>query len=534
MHRILKHIFLLTVVLFMSALSGCQDEKELIIYDGDLPIKTTAVYIIGSAGPSGWNIDSPQALEQSTEDPYIFIYDGLLNPGELKFSIAKGDWGVPFIRPMAAGTVLGKEPVVNEPFQVHAGDDPDEKWVIEEMGMYTLTFNLRTWTMSSTYNGGLLPPEVYPIETEHLYLVGGAAPAGWNIDAPTECKKTAPYIFEYEGYLDANGNNDGEFKVYLNKGNWNDPGLHPLENGVEISSQGVSDENFVYRNYPDDKWKVTETGYYHLVFDLEHWTMSAEMTEAPPVNPDDKQPIETFTVYMIGWATPAQWNLDQGVPMTRSEEDNFIFTYDGELAAGSLRFCLNNAADDWAQNMIRPMTDKSPIGKEPITDETFSFHSGLPDNNWDVIEAGHYTITLNLRDWTISTKYHNADEPVNPEVEPIETEAVYMLGWATTAHWEIENGVPMTRSAEDKYIFTYEGHLDAASLRFHISNSDWSVPAIRPIEDQTSIGPEPIVDQAFAWVAEPDYNWMVTVAGTFKITLNLRNRTLSTEYLEIE
>jgi hypothetical protein len=42
---------------------------------------------------------------------------------------------------------------------------------------------------------------------------------------------------------------------------------------VEISASGVASSDFVYTTNPDDKWKVTEAGTYHITFDLEHYTI---------------------------------------------------------------------------------------------------------------------------------------------------------------------------------------------------------------------------------------------------------------------
>jgi starch-binding outer membrane protein SusE/F len=44
----------------------------------------SALYIVGDATESGWDVDNPVAFTQNEEDPFIFIYEGNLTPGEMK------------------------------------------------------------------------------------------------------------------------------------------------------------------------------------------------------------------------------------------------------------------------------------------------------------------------------------------------------------------------------------------------------------------------------------------------------------------
>ncbi|MDE6160042.1 MAG: SusF/SusE family outer membrane protein, partial [Muribaculaceae bacterium] len=144
------------------ACAGCESEKELIIIEGNLPIKTTTLYMVGNATPNGWSIDAPTPFAATAEDPLIFSWEGNLNPGEMKLCLTTGSWDVGFIRPVSNGEQIGKEPIVDAVFQMHAGD-PDEKWRITEAGVYSLVFNLRDWTMSSTWLRGQDAPVIEPI-----------------------------------------------------------------------------------------------------------------------------------------------------------------------------------------------------------------------------------------------------------------------------------------------------------------------------------------------------------------------------------
>lgn len=266
-----NHLFSSIVSIGLAAgLMACEGEKDLNIIEGDLPIKTSTLYMVGDATPNGWDIDNPTPLLATDADPLTFGWEGELNTGELKLCLTTGSWDVPFIRPEVGGTEIGKSPVTDAKFAMYAGD-PDDKWRITEAGKYRLTFNLRQWTMSTEYLGEPDAPVISPIEAEALYIVGDATPAGWNIDAPMQLTKQSNYIFIYEGEL-----NTGELKACTQTGDWGVPFIRPTFTGCKISLSSIENTEFVYTTSPDDKWQVTEAGQYRLTFDLEHWTIAAE------------------------------------------------------------------------------------------------------------------------------------------------------------------------------------------------------------------------------------------------------------------
>lgn len=69
---------------------------------------------------------------------------------------------------------------------MHAGN-PDSKWKVTEAGIYSLTFDLRNWTMSASYIREQDAPVIEPINADALYLVGDFN--DWNIDNPTKLEK---------------------------------------------------------------------------------------------------------------------------------------------------------------------------------------------------------------------------------------------------------------------------------------------------------------------------------------------------------
>lgn len=142
-----------TVMLLMAvALAGCESEKDLVVIEGKLPIKTSTLYMVGDATPAGWDINAPTPFTPTEEDPLLFIYEGPLSTGELKCCLVTGNWDMVFIHPMAQGQEIGRDGLDKETFQMYSGGD-DLKWKVTEMGKYRLLFDLRNWTISTIYLG---------------------------------------------------------------------------------------------------------------------------------------------------------------------------------------------------------------------------------------------------------------------------------------------------------------------------------------------------------------------------------------------
>ena len=259
--------FLSLMMLVMGfALTACEGEKDIIIIEDTLPIKTSVMYFLGDAAPCGWNNGDPTSFTQDTEDPYVFVYEGVMNKGEMKAMLAKGSWDVPFIRPAIEGLEVGKAGIAETTFQMWAGD-PDWKWRFTEAGMYKMAFNLKTWTYTIEYLGEL-PKD--PIKLGALYMVGEAAPNGWDLGAATPLVKESEYVFTYEGPLKA-----GEVKFCEVK-DWSAKFIRPENANEPITKTGVANNKLVYTTGPDDKWKVVDPGQYKLTFNLEKYTIKAE------------------------------------------------------------------------------------------------------------------------------------------------------------------------------------------------------------------------------------------------------------------
>lgn len=368
--------------LLMTLFTGCDGEKDLKIIDGNLPIKTSTLFMVGDATPNGWSMDNPTPFTQNADDPMLFTWEGTLNMGEMKLCLQSGSWDNPFIRPANNLEAISKSNISGQTFAMWAGD-PDNKWKVTDAGKYRLTFDMRNWTMSTEYLGEKEKPAAEPISLEHLYAIGSATPGGWAWDQAAELRKESDYIFIYEGELNA-----GEIKFSGEK-SWDGSFIHCPSDGVKINKDGVEDEKFeYYAGGNDNKWKVEVQGKYRLTLDLEHWTIKSEFL--------GELQKETH-IYMIGDATAGGWAWDKAQEFTQDASNKDVFTWEGQLTEGTFKM---SEEKDFNAPFYRPSSANVTVDASGVSASDMVF-TASPDDKWKVTEAGTYQITIDINNKTI-------------------------------------------------------------------------------------------------------------------------------------
>lgn len=213
-----------------------------------------SLWVVGDATPNGWNIENPNPMKQDPTNAFQFKFNEVLQAGEFKIPVSTGNWGTDFFMPLTNNPAFSDTRV-----QLVSGGKPDYKWKISSAGAYKIVLNIST-SPSMT----ITPFTPY----KQLWLVGDAAPAGWNIDAPTPMSPTVgnPYEFTYTGPLKA-----GEFKIPTATGNWNVDFFMPPVNGAGIDSK---DAIVVPGGKMDNKWKITVSGDYKITCNQLYETIS--------------------------------------------------------------------------------------------------------------------------------------------------------------------------------------------------------------------------------------------------------------------
>ena len=118
--------------------------------------------------------------------------------------------------------------------------------------------------------------------------------------------------------------------------------------------------------------------------------------------------------------------------------------FEGELVPGELKACTQTG--DWGVPFIRPTFGGCKISKSGVEQADFVFTTN-PDDKWQVTESGQYRLTFDLKHWTIKAEVLG----ITSGKEPIEAEAVYIVGDATPNGWSIDAPTQLTKQSQ--YVF---------------------------------------------------------------------------------
>jgi len=192
--------------------------------------------MIGDATRYGWDKDKSSPMTQDGVNPSKFYYNAYLNAGSFKFLLQNSDW-IPSWNKGADKTTVVKRNTYN---------DPDNSFSITTAGNYSIILDTIALTLSVT-----TMTETTPIPFNTVFMVGNAAPNGWDIGTATELIKNPanPFEFTYTGALTT-----GELKFPVNR-NW---GLK------QDFFMKVSENQMVLQNSPDSKWVISESGNYSI------------------------------------------------------------------------------------------------------------------------------------------------------------------------------------------------------------------------------------------------------------------------------
>lgn len=190
-----------------------------------------------------------------------------------------------------------------------------------------------------------------------------------------------PFVFHFNADL----SNGGEFKI--GAGNNFDSStvfFRPEENETP---EGTGLKVVKWAGEPDNKWKING-GIYKIKLDTKEMTI-------------DIVPYTSYpTIYLIGDASPAGWNIDSATPMTT--ESTYISTWTGNLNKGELKFSLDKKSD-WTGDWFLASKDGiSPSGSEEQM--IYSKNGANPDNKWKIEDAGTYSITIDQLKETVIIK----------------------------------------------------------------------------------------------------------------------------------
>ena len=299
----------------------------------------------------------------------------------MKACTTTGSWDAAFIRPETNGCKIDKNGVESNTFVYSV--NPDNKWKVEESGIYRLTFDLQNWTIAAEYIGEFKP-------TPRIYMIGDATDGGWSWDAATVIEATEgnDNLFVWEGELGRGTFKAGEVKDF------GAPFYRPSMPNCEVSDKGVASNQMVFTTDPDDQWLVTVAGKYRLIFNTADMTFDAKFLEAV----SSAKPL-----YILGDATPGGWSQDDAAQLTPVEGKEGEYTWTGTLKKGQMK-AFSEKDPSWSQDFYRPSKADVEISKTGVAASDMVF-TNSPDDQWKIVDEGNYQLTLNIKTMTISAKY---------------------------------------------------------------------------------------------------------------------------------
>lgn len=325
-----------------------------------------------------------------------------------------------------------------------------------------------------------------------LFLVGDATPNGWDIKNAVKLNASTSErgVFTWEGPL-----TEGNFKFAVSRDDCFCQDFYTRnaeDAGIIVYNEAGSGD--------DIQWAVEEADTYRLRVDLLNKTFSMEPVEGAPFS----------DIYMVGDATDSGWNIDEPVPFTQSDEDPFIFTYEGNLNPGSFKI-LAGETGDFCGEWYRPLENE----QAPVNGTVEQRAGCEPDYNWAITEetAGRYRVILNTGDNSIR----------------FEKVQLYIVGDGSPSDWDINT--PQALNYEDgEFVFTGElgGINPTGEFKFSKDAGDWCGGEwIVSAEDGQS------VDNTAHMIAigceGPDNKWKLQEgdAGNYEIRINLDEETMS-------
>lgn len=209
-------------------------------------------------------------------------------------------------------------------------------------------------------------------------------------------------------------------------------------------------------------------------------------------------------------------------------EDGKTFTWTGNVTVDNqeMKFALlqqSNTGDVQLMPNVNGVTNKEvELGVEMNAYPVIYYDNGNEsikrDNKWVIKEKGTYTVTVNV-------------ETMKVKVEQLDV--VYLVGTALTGGYDLKKAPYFTKNSEGKYELTVNLQVGdfkiLSKIEYNNTNNNYYAPG-----ENTSFAPGSGMKVDCRQENGKDYKWQVTEdqTGTYKLTLNTSDKTLTAEKLE--
>ncbi len=235
------------------------------------------------------------------------------------------------------------------------------------------------------------------------------------------------------------------------------------------------------------------------------------------------------SLYVIGDATPAQWNSDDVIRMVTVEEG--VYEYTGDLTEGRMRFVTTyDFAPGYGPAEATTVVSDNP--NETYLELTTGSHElelrsdyTSPDKSFKVMAAGRYQFRVDLTGETPVVEVSDATDL--PDQWATHSESIYAVGSATNAGWFIENSIALHETAFDSGI--YQGSLylintadEGAELKFMVMQK-WNNRMYVAAVSGTSVDAVGEYDLKYTTSSDEDWKFIVNIEGLYDVTVDTKN-----------
>ena len=332
----------------------------------------TRIYLMGPAVTGDYSLGMPMMIQDG--DTYTWVGD--LQDGKLKFATTNRYFGDSY------GPTTNEEALAIGTVQLGTNSGSTDNQFVVTAGRYSLTLTLGENPTLVVADGtgmpdkGIAAADVYP--EAGLYAIGTATSAGWTPADAIEIAETE--YGKYAGALTLKAGTDLELK-FLAKQEWGAQ-YGPQTDGEAITTAGTF--SLVKPASGDPKYHTTLAAdtKFSVSIDIAAGTLTLT-------------PYKLTTMWMIGDAVGG-WNFDEnGVEMSLSATEDSVFTWTGDLQAGSFKFCGNKW--DYTNSAFG-----ATVADTELTAGTHSIQAiDGDDKKFNVTTAGTYSLTLDLKAMTL-------------------------------------------------------------------------------------------------------------------------------------
>lgn len=227
---------------------------------------------------------------------------------------------------------------------------------------------------------------------DHLNIIGGATPGGWNIVDVILMQQNPDNenVFSCIGYLKA----DEDFKFTYGKD------FSDSNKEYRNASTDAYDISNLVQGGDDNKFRVAESANYYVVCNLNDMTVSVSKAEY------QDNPIRFNALFMVGNATEGGWTPNDGTPLVwGGESDPYKFTWTGELKEGEFKIETNR----YNYNAWDGPWYFAGIDEDGNIDYSKIVADGTGDRKWQIVEPGRYNIDIDLQKGSISIEKAGMD-----------------------------------------------------------------------------------------------------------------------------